>query len=326
MTVTMPAALAEAVRESASGQDSAALKRSSTRISDHYRAEGRSIDVVSRSTDAVAYALSRMPATFAAVASVFEEVRARAPGFSPDRLLDIGAGPGTATWAAAEVFPELQSARLVDRSRDFLRLARQLGSNVPHLSLEFDEADALFSTRTSAADASDRYAAVAAAYLLTEFDDATLLRVAEGLWARTAGVLVIVEPGRPRDYQRLMLVRERLVGLGGDVLAPCPHNRPCPLVAPDWCHFSQRLPRSKDHMRLKGASLGYEDEKFSYLVVARPGIGASASGRVIKPTAENKFSVTLELCAEAGLEQRVVPSRDRPAFKAAKKLAWGDAL
>lgn len=326
MTVTMPAALAEAVRESASGQDSAALKRSSTRISDHYRAEGRSIDVVSRSTDAVAYALSRMPATFAAVASVFEEVRARAPGFSPDRLLDIGAGPGTATWAAAEVFPELQSARLVDRSRDFLRLARQLGSNVPHLSLEFDEADALFSTRTSAADASDRYAAVAAAYLLTEFDDATLLRVAESLWARTAGVLVIVEPGRPRDYQRLMLVRERLVGLGGDVLAPCPHNRPCPLVAPDWCHFSQRLARSKDHMRLKGASLGYEDEKFSYLVVARPGIGASASGRVIKPTAENKFSVTLELCAEAGLEQRVVPSRDRPAFKAAKKLAWGDAL
>ena len=152
------------------------------------------------------------------------------------------------------------------------------------------------------------------------------MKVAEGLWARTAGVLVIVEPGRPRDYQRLMLVRERLVSLGGDLLAPCPHNRPCPLVAPDWCHFSQRLARTKDHMRLKGASLGYEDEKFSYLVLARPGIGASASGRVIKPTAENKFSVTLELCAEAGLEQRVVPSRDKPAFKAAKKLDWGDAL
>jgi ribosomal protein RSM22 (predicted rRNA methylase) len=326
MTVTMPAALVEAVRERASGEDSAALKRSSSRLSDHYRAEGRSIDVVSRSTDAVAYALSRMPATFAAVASVFEEVRARAPGFSPDRLLDIGTGPGTATWAAAEVFPELQSARLVDRSRDFLRLARQLGTNVPHLSLEFDEADALFSPRISAADASDRYAAVAAAYLLTEFDDAALLRVAEGLWARTAGVLVIVEPGRPRDYQRLMLVRERLVSLGGNVLAPCPHNRQCPLLAPDWCHFSQRLARSKDHMRLKGASLGYEDEKFSYLVLARPGIGAAASGRVIKPTAENKFSVTLELCAEAGLEQRVVPSRDKTAFKAAKKLGWGDAL
>lgn len=326
MTVTMPPALAEAVRDLASGEDGASLKRSSTRISDHYRAEGRSINVVSRSTDAVAYALSRMPATFAAVASVFEEVRARAPGFAPDRLLDIGAGPGTATWAAAEVFPELQSARLVDRSRDFLRLARQLGSNVPHLSLEFDEADALSSTRTAIADASDRYAAVAAAYLLTEFDDAAVLKLAEGLWARTAGVLVIVEPGRPRDYQRLMLVRERLLGLGGEVLAPCPHNRPCPLVAPDWCHFSQRLARTKDHMRLKGASLGYEDEKYSYLVLARPGIGMAASGRVIKPTAENKFSVTLELCADAGLEHRVVPSRDKPAFKAAKKLDWGDAL
>ncbi|WP_421759962.1 small ribosomal subunit Rsm22 family protein [Devosia sp.] len=326
MTVTFPAGLADAVRRLAVEEEGGELKRSSTRISDHYRAEGRSINVVSRGTDAVAYALSRMPATFAAVASVFEEVRARAPGFSPDRLLDIGAGPGTATWAAAEVFPGLQSARLVDRSRDFLRLARQLGATVPHLSLEFDEADALFSSRANVADASERYAAVAAAYLLTEFDDAGVLRVAEGLWARTAGVLVIVEPGRPRDYQRLMQVRERLVSLGGDVLAPCPHNEPCPLVAPDWCHFSQRLARTKDHMRLKGASLGYEDEKFSYLVVARAGIGAAASGRVIKPTAENKVSVTLEVCADTGLEQRVVPSRDKPAFKAAKKLDWGDAL
>lgn len=326
MSKAMPAALAEAVRELAGSENSAALKRSSTRISDHYRAQGRSVDVVSRGTDALAYALSRMPATFAAVASVFEEVRARAPGFAPERLLDMGAGPGTATWAAAEIFPELQSARLVDRSRDFLRLARHLGTNVPHLSLEFDEADALFSSRAAVTAATDRYPAVAAAYLLTELDDAGVLRLAEGLWARTAGLLVIVEPGRPRDYQRLMTVRERLVSLGGEVLAPCPHNQPCPLVAPDWCHFSQRLARTKDHMRLKGASLGYEDEKFSYLVVARPGIGAAASGRVVKPTAENKFSVTLKVCAEQGLEQRVVPSRDKPAFKAAKKLDWGDAI
>jgi ribosomal protein RSM22 (predicted rRNA methylase) len=78
-------------------------------------------------------------------------------------------------------------------------------------------------------------------------------------------------------------------------------------------------------MRMKGGTLGYEDEKYSYLVVARPGIGDRAPGRVLRRPEENKFSVTLAVCAPDGLEARVVPSRDKAAFKAAKKLDWGDA-
>ena len=110
------------------------------------------------------------------------------------------------------------------------------------------------------------------------------------------------------------------------MLAPCPHERACPLVEPDWCHFSVRLNRSRDHMRMKGGTLGYEDEKFSYLIVGRAGTGARAEGRVLRRPEENKFSVTLAVCAEEGLEQRVIPSRDKPAFKRAKKLDWGDAV
>lgn len=167
---------------------------------------------------------------------------------------------------------------------------------------------------------------VTCAYALTELGDAELLVAARRLWAHSDGVLAIIEPGRPRDYQRLIQVRELLVGQGASVLAPCPHEQACPLVEPDWCHFSVRLSRSRDHMRMKGGTLGYEDEKFSYLILARPGIGARASGRVLRRPDENKFSVTLELCTGTGLEQRVVPSRDKPAFKAAKKLDWGDAV
>jgi ribosomal protein RSM22 (predicted rRNA methylase) len=79
-------------------------------------------------------------------------------------------------------------------------------------------------------------------------------------------------------------------------------------------------------MRMKGGTLGYEDEKFSYLVVARPGIGSRTPARVIRPPVENKFSVSLAVCDVDGAQIRVVSSRDKVAFKAARKLGWGDRV
>lgn len=314
MSVNLPMELQDAIRRAAAGRDRGALRESSARISEHYRAQGASRGVIGGGGDAVAYALSRMPATYAAVATVVVELAVRAPQFVPSTLLDAGAGPGTAGWAVSEAFPGI-AATLLDHSPEFLTLARDLGlaaTTVPGDLTRFD-------LKTP-------FDLVTCAYGLTELGDAAVLAAAERLWAHTSGVLTIVEPGRPRDYQRLMTVRARLVELGGTILAPCPHDAPCPLVAPDWCHFSVRLSRSREHMRMKGGTLGYEDEKFSYLVVARPGIGGRTPARIIRPPEENKFSVSLALCAPQGAELRVVPSRDRPAFKAAKKLNWGDSL
>lgn len=314
MSVNLPAELQDAIRRVAEGRDRTALRDSSTRISEHYRARGASRQVIAGGGDAVAYALSRMPATFAAVTTVLGELTARTSDFNPLTLLDAGSGPGTAAWAASEAYPAIATT-LLDHSAEFLALARELG--VAGTTLPGD---------LTRFDLQQPFDLVTCAYALTELGDAAVLQAAERLWAHTAGVLVIVEPGRPRDYQRLLAMRARLVELGGRVLAPCPHDAPCPLVAPDWCHFSVRLNRSREHMRMKGGTLGYEDEKFSYLVVARPGIGTRTPARVIKPPMENKFSVSLPLCAPHGAELRVVPSRDKVAFKAARKLAWGDSL
>lgn len=311
----MPAALAALIRSLAEGH--AGLADRSGRISEHYRRAGASRDVVGGKADAIAYALSRMPATFAAVSRVLEEVEARAPGFAPATLLDAGAGPGTAAWAAGEHFDGLEKT-LFDHNDKFIELARTIASGLSDPA-EVQRHD------LGSFDFGRSFDLVTCAYALTELGDGAVVETAERLWQHTTGVLVIVEPGRPRDYQRLMAVRARLVEQGGTVLAPCPHDKPCPLVAPDWCHFSVRLSRSRDHMRMKGGTLGYEDEKFSYLVVARPGIGTRTPARVIRPPAENKFSISLPLCASNGTELRVVASRDKVAFKAARKLGWGDS-
>ena len=72
------------------------------RISERYRGQGTS-EAIADEADALAYALARMPATYAAVARVFWMSSSdRAPGWTPRSILDAGAGPGTATWAARE--------------------------------------------------------------------------------------------------------------------------------------------------------------------------------------------------------------------------------
>jgi ribosomal protein RSM22 (predicted rRNA methylase) len=53
---------------------------------------------------ALAYAASRMPACYAALEASLREVAARRPSWHPQNMLDFGAGPGTAVWAAQQVW------------------------------------------------------------------------------------------------------------------------------------------------------------------------------------------------------------------------------
>src|SRR5438034_4713506 len=82
-------------------------------ISQTYR-DGGGSGAIRSETDALAYALARMPATYAAVIASLNALVEIRPDFAPQNLLDVGAGPGTATWAAAEAFPSLQKFGLLD--------------------------------------------------------------------------------------------------------------------------------------------------------------------------------------------------------------------
>src|SRR6202011_5124470 len=78
---------------------------------------------------------------------------------------------------------------------------------------------------------------VVASYMIGEIDDAERRALADAMWAKTRGTLLIVEPGTPAGYGRIIAVRAQLIAAGAHVAAPCPHDRQCPLISPDWCHF-----------------------------------------------------------------------------------------
>jgi ribosomal protein RSM22 (predicted rRNA methylase) len=179
--------------------------------------------------------------------------------------------------------------------------------------------------RISAALTLEEADLVTVSYVLNELTAADRTALVDTA-ARAARAVVIVEPGTPDGYARVVEARDRLVAAGFHVAAPCPHSAACP-IAPgtDWCHFSARVSRSSLHRQVKGGSLAYEDEKFSYVAAARFPVAPAAS-RVVRRPQIRKGQVLLDLCeSEPSLRRATVTKRHGPLYRAARDADWGDA-
>jgi ribosomal protein RSM22 (predicted rRNA methylase) len=256
-----------------------------------------------------AYLAYRAPATYAAAAAVFRQVALQRPDWAPRSLLDAGAGPGVAAWAAREAWPSLARLTLLEVEPEMVAAGREL----------LPEADWVQADVAAARGPADL---VLASYVLGELDDPAA--AAARLWEQAADTLALVEPGTPEGYRRVLAARAAVLHAGGHTVAPCPHDLPCPLPEDDWCHFAVRLPRSKLHRRAKGVELGYEDEKFSYAVLSRERV-APATARIIRAPQSRSGHVNLVLSeADGSVRVRTVAKREGPAYRQARKAAWGD--
>jgi ribosomal protein RSM22 (predicted rRNA methylase) len=289
-------------------------------ISQTYR-DGGGSGTIRTEIDALAYALVRMPATYAAVTASLNALREITPHFAPASLLDVGAGPGTATWAAAEAFPSLKTFTLLDANHALRALALDIGRGSVRLrEMTYQRGDA----RAALADA-EAADLVVASYMIAEVSDAEQGALTELMWTKTRDTMLIVEPGTPAGYARILAARRQLIASGAHVAAPCPHDGECPLTAPDWCHFTQRLPRSRAHKQLKSAELPYEDEKFIYVALTRAPV-ARHPARVLAQPDVNKVEVTAKLCTAEGLVLARIPRRAKGDYSAARRWRWGDAV
>jgi len=264
--------------------------------------------------DAAAYAVARMPATFAACAAVFARLIEVMPDFAPASLLDVGAGTGAASWAAREAWPGLAVLTMLDHNPALRTLARKLADGGPLAKAEILSGD--LGVEKPKSDL------VVASYVLAEIPEASAGATARHLWTSAAQVLVLVEPGTPAGFARIREARAALIGEGAHVAAPCTHDNACPMTGNDWCHFSQRLPRSRDHMLMKGAKVPFEDERYSYVVAVREKVSNGA--RILAPPLETKPGLTFKLCDENGLRSAFVATRDKDEYRRVRKRAWGD--
>lgn len=318
----LPAALRQAVDATLEGTPLAEIQRAAELLSRRYRAETRDGRLhVADDLAAKAYLATRLPATFAAVRQALGEVAMRREGFSPATLLDVGAGPGTALWAARDEWQGIASATMVEASPAMREAGIRLAQAATGIAVSWKAAK----VEDGLSDL-EKADLVTLCYVLDELAPAARDMLVDRLWTLASDTLVIVEPGTPAGWQRIVAVRKRLIAAGAHVIAPCPHEAPCPIAAPDWCHFSRRVARSRLHRTAKGGEVPWEDEKFSYVAVSRHPADERPA-RVLAPPRTASGMVRLKLCLVQGtVEERLVTRREGPAFKTARKAGWGDAI
>jgi ribosomal protein RSM22 (predicted rRNA methylase) len=318
----LPDDLRHALDTALGGASANDLARSFHRLSERYRQEKAASEPILRSpVDIATYAAYRMPATFAAVRAALAQFARLDPGFRPATQLDVGAGTGAAVWAAASTWPGLGRVTVLEQVPEAVALGRRLAAlsgSAAVRDADWRRGDVEDLDGLPAADL------VTVSYLLGELGPDQRDRLVARLAARRT-VTMLIEPGTPGGYERIVRARDQLIAAGLRVAAPCPHDRACPIPrGRDWCHFAARVNRSSLHRRAKEATLGFEDEKFSYVIVSpRPQPGPA--NRVLRHPQQRKGLVSLRLCAGAGgLEDAVVSKRQGDRYRAARDVEWGD--
>jgi ribosomal protein RSM22 (predicted rRNA methylase) len=283
----------------------AALKPAAAALSDAYRAGAPPL-LVGSPERVAAYLVARMPATYAAARAVLRETHRLLGDREIATVLDVGAGGGAASLAALEEYPEAaitlvdRDRRLLDAAREWLPRARLFGEDV---------------TRPLTIETHDL---VLLAYSAGEIGASSLAR----LWQAARVALVLIEPGTPQGFAFVRAARSALLAAGGHMIAPCPFAGTCPIVSPDWCHFAARAERSSLHRRVKGGMLGYEDEKYSYVAVAREPV-VPAPARTVGRPRHHPGWIEIPTCTPEGLTTVVATKRDRDRFRAARHAEWG---
>jgi ribosomal protein RSM22 (predicted rRNA methylase) len=318
----LPAELQDAIQRETEKVDRRKLAQATAQLTEHYKAADFSTPAVATEVHRAAYLAVRMPATYAAICRVFAEIKLRAPQAEIASLLDLGAGPGTTLFAAAEAFPHLQHATLIEADSGWLSVGKRMAEQSDSPAVQ--QAQWLTQDLRSGLSC-QAHDLVVISYTLGELPQASAEGVLNKAWKCASKFLVVIEPGTRRGFTAIEATRSSLIANKAAFVAPCPHHFTCPMAAAaDWCHFSQRVERTSQHRQLKGGELGYEDEKFSYLVAAKDSLSPSGA-RIVRHPGKHSGHVQLALCAQNGqLETHTITRSSREAYKRARKAEWGD--
>ncbi|KAF9225375.1 hypothetical protein BS17DRAFT_778516 [Gyrodon lividus] len=255
--------------------------------------------------DGTAFASIILPPHYSAIYAVLHHVKHRlGASWNVERVIDWGSGTGSGLWAALNTFqktsvtpgegPLLTNSSIVtyigiDKRDGLVSIGKQLlqetklGALSATWQKSFHEDDCI--------DPAEGHDALAlSAFMLSALPTPLAKRnMVKEMWDSGAHTIILIDHSSPAGFENIVQARQLLLDMGrkemeelettdtpfrgSHILAPCPHDHPCPLhhSGPSRlvCGFSQRLQRPTFVRRTKHAREGHEDIGYSYVVVRR---------------------------------------------------------
>lgn len=111
--------------------------------------------------------------------------------------------------------------------------------------------------------------------------------------------LLFVEPGTKEFFPKMLMIRQKLLDLGYQILFPCPNASACPLSgsSEDWCHQFIQVRQEAEVERL--SQMARKDRRHLPLIVhafSKTFSRENPTQRVVRVFAETKFSYEWEVC------------------------------
>ena len=314
----IPKGLKDSINRLLSENKSSNIIENAQTISNRYRKnDGKGKRLLTNESEAVSYVISRMPATYAAVYSVFKQILANY-NEKMTSLLDVGAGTGAGTWAVNEI-ENMSQITCLEIEKSMSNIGKKLMKNTALDNVQWKSYDILQDEIVEKADI------VLTSYMINELPEQEREKVVLKLWQATDKLMVVIEPGTPEGFKNILNIRNLIKEQGGYIVAPCCCNDGCPIKENDWCAFYARVARSSIHRQAKGGNLGYEDEKFSYIAFSKTPVEITGE-RILRHPQINSGFVKVKLCTADGIQEKTYSKKDGEIYKKIKKLDAGEKI
>jgi ribosomal protein RSM22 (predicted rRNA methylase) len=278
--------------------------------------------------DALAYLGLRVPATYAQIFGALRAVHKLIPSWRPTSLLDIGSGPGTATWAAISQWPELDEITCLDEDKDFILLGKKIIKDaevIRHINWKNRD------LRSGIEEDENSYDLIIIANVLNELTPKAQENLVGQAFNLCKGLLIIIEPGTPQGSKIVSAVAEKLCK-AGILLAPYIANT---FVRDTdyYLHFPQRFIRPDFQRRIRQQmressemASDWEESKYSYVAISKFPAEKNYWARTVGEPEIRKGFLEVPVITIENLTKIKVMKRDKEAFTFAKRLRWGELI
>ncbi|EIW71277.1 hypothetical protein TREMEDRAFT_42713 [Tremella mesenterica DSM 1558] len=248
-SVILPQALIDGVQREIYAGDPRTVRKT---FLDLLESSPRKSKLLPSSETALAKVAAILPGQYAAVRNILNELDKRLEsGWMDGPVIDVSGGSGAGIWATMDYRDQLglqdMEYQLVHASKHGRELAKRLPPKV-----------------------------VMSTFHLSTLPTVSARKVhIRQLLSLSSSYIILVDRANPAGWEAISSARTQLLSLSTPenplhVIAPCPHDGPCPLVGlRDICGFSQRLQRPSFVRKTKHSKRGDEDVGYTYLVIGR---------------------------------------------------------